>query len=60
MENIILFDDKSYKDLYPLTYTRPIAEIRVGILSIREKWELWFNNPASYLTSDHLTKKYPL
>ena len=60
MENIILFDDKSYKQLYPLTLTRPVCEIRIGILSIREKWELWFNNKASFLTSDYLQEKYPL
>ncbi|MEM7104187.1 MAG: GlmU family protein [Bacteroidota bacterium] len=60
MENIILFDDKSYKQLYPLTMTRPVCELRVGILRIREKWELWFNNKASHLTSDYLQRKFPL
>ncbi len=60
MENIILFDDNTYKQLYPLTLTRPICELRVGILRIREKWELWFNNKASFLTSDYLQEKYPL
>jgi len=58
MENLILFDDKSYKRLQPLTFTRPVGELRVGILRIREKWELWFNNPFSYLTTPHLSAKY--
>ncbi len=58
MENLILFDDKSYKRLQPLTFTRPVGEIRVGILTIREKWELWFNNSFSYLTTPHLSTKY--
>ena len=60
MENIILFDDTTYKQLYPLTLTRPVCELRVGILTIREKWELWFNNKASFLTADYLQEKYPL
>ncbi len=58
MENLILFDDKSYERLQPLTFTRPVGEIRVGILTIREKWELWFNNPFSYFTAPHLSRKY--
>ncbi len=60
MENIILFDDPSRKRLYPLTMTRPICELRVGILTIREKWELWFNNKVSHVTVPHLSEKYPL
>ena len=40
MENLILFDDKSLIDhLKPFTYTRPIGDLRVGMLTIREKWE---------------------
>ena len=58
MENLILFDDKTYQRLQPLTFTRPVGEIRVGILTIREKWELWFNNPVYYFTTPHLSKKY--
>lgn len=58
MENLILFDDKSYQRLQPLTFTRPVGEIRIGILTIREKWELWFKNPVSYLTTPHLSGKF--
>ncbi|MDQ3191403.1 MAG: GlmU family protein [Bacteroidota bacterium] len=60
--NIILFDDKSADDLLPFTYTRPVAEIRIGILTIREKWELLFNckNQTSTISRDYLKKKYPL
>ena len=36
---VVLFDDESWGTLRPLTFTRPIAELRVGILTIREKWE---------------------
>jgi len=60
MENIILFDDEKRKQLYPLTMTRPVCELRVGILTIREKWELWFNNKISHITVPQLQAKYPL
>ena len=40
--------------------TRPVCELRVGILTIREKWELWFNNKISHITVPQLQAKYPL
>jgi len=58
--NIILFDDEQRIHLLPLTYTRPAADIRIGILTIREKWEKYFNLSSSSLTEDYLHEKYPL
>lgn len=58
--NVILFDDHRWKDLLPLTFTRPVSEIRIGILTIKEKWEKHLNTSVSYLTQNYLTKKYPL
>ena len=37
--NIILFDGIYHKNLLPLTYTRPVSDLRIGILTIKEKWE---------------------
>ena len=60
-KNIILFDDDGWKDLLPLTYTRPISELRVGILTIREKWAKLLGGNTSYITNqDYLTSKYPI
>lgn len=56
--NYILFDDNSWENLLPLTFTRPVAEIRTGIFTIREKWERYLNIPCSYLTQDYLSEKY--
>jgi UDP-N-acetylglucosamine diphosphorylase/glucosamine-1-phosphate N-acetyltransferase len=56
---IILFDDDTRQNLLPLVHTRPIAEIRVGILKIREKWERLFKDDFSFLTEIYLQKKYP-
>ena len=57
--NYILFDDEAWNDLRPLTFTRPVAEIRVGILTIREKWEKYLNASFSFLTQEYLSVKYP-
>ena len=56
--NIIFFEDSFSKNLQPFTLTRPAAEIRVGILTIREKWEKLLNAKCSYLSADYLQKKY--
>lgn len=59
--NVILFDDAAIRaDLLPLTFTRPVADIRIGILTIREKWEHYLGVPTSTLTEQYLSKKYPL
>ncbi len=60
MLNLILFDDDNWQGLLPLTYTKPICELRVGILNIREKWEKYLGTKASFITQDFLAEKYPL
>lgn len=60
MANIILFDNETREDLLPLTYTRPVCELRIGILTIREKWERWMGEGVSYITQDYLAEKYPI
>lgn len=54
----ILFDYNREK-LKPLTFTRPVAELRIGILTIREKWERMLKMDASYYTEPYLSTKYP-
>jgi len=58
--NYILFDSFKRNKLLPFVYTRPVADIRVGILTIREKWEKFLGETTSTLTEDYLGKKYPL
>ncbi len=60
MENIILFDDDHWKSLLPLTFTKPIAELRVGILTIAEKWKHRLAGEVSYITQDYLADKFPI
>ncbi len=58
--NTILFDDERREHLLPLTYTRPVSMIRVGILTIKEKWDLALNTSCFHLTVDYLQKKFLL
>lgn len=57
--NYILFDDETRESLKPLTYIRPVCDIRVGILTIREKWEKYLGEKTSTITEDYLSVKYP-
>jgi UDP-N-acetylglucosamine diphosphorylase/glucosamine-1-phosphate N-acetyltransferase len=59
--NYILFDPaETWEDLLPLTWTRPISEIRIGILTIREKWEKHLGTTVSWLTRDFLRELFPV
>jgi UDP-N-acetylglucosamine diphosphorylase/glucosamine-1-phosphate N-acetyltransferase len=58
--NCILFDQLNREDLLPLTYTRPVSEIRIGILTITEKWNKYLNTECSFFTEEYLQEKYQL
>jgi UDP-N-acetylglucosamine diphosphorylase/glucosamine-1-phosphate N-acetyltransferase len=59
MDQVILFDDPTLRGaLLPFTFTRPVADIRVGILKIREKWEQNLNLAIGYSTQDYLKEKF--
>ena len=59
--NILFFDEPGLrKALLPLTFTRPAAELRIGIYTIREKWQQYFSNAHCYFqTEDYLQGKFP-
>jgi UDP-N-acetylglucosamine diphosphorylase/glucosamine-1-phosphate N-acetyltransferase len=56
---IILFDDTAHQTLLPLTYTRPVADLRIGIMTIAEKWAKYLNTSTSFFTLDYLRAKFP-
>ncbi len=58
--NYILFDGTVRAALLPFTYTRPVADIRIGILTIREKWEKYLGFTTTTLTEEYLSEKYPM
>jgi UDP-N-acetylglucosamine diphosphorylase/glucosamine-1-phosphate N-acetyltransferase len=60
MANFILFDDNTRISLRPLTFFRPVSAIRIGILTISEKWEKYLQQPVSFLTEMYLQEKFML
>ncbi|WP_440066914.1 GlmU family protein [Tenacibaculum discolor] len=58
--NYILFDGDVRTALLPFTYTRPVADIRIGILTIREKWEKYLGLTTTTVTEEYLEEKYPM
>ena len=58
--NYILFDSDVRNSPLPFTYTRPVAEIRIGILTIREKWEFFLGFTTTTITEEYLEAKYPM
>jgi UDP-N-acetylglucosamine diphosphorylase/glucosamine-1-phosphate N-acetyltransferase len=58
--NYILFDGPARNALLPFTFTRPVADILVGIMTIRQKWELYLGSTTTTLTEEYLSDKYPM
>jgi len=58
--NYILFDGEYRDNLLPLTYTKPVADLRIGILTIREKWEKHLGFTTTTITEDYLSAKFPM
>jgi UDP-N-acetylglucosamine diphosphorylase/glucosamine-1-phosphate N-acetyltransferase len=58
--NYILFDGTVRNALLPLTFTKPVADLRIGILTIREKWETYLGFTTTTLTEDYLEEKFPM
>ncbi|MFK7756938.1 MAG: GlmU family protein [Flavobacteriales bacterium] len=60
MKNLIFFDAEEHRTLLPLTYTKPVAELRVGVIKISEKWGKIFDLPYSFYTQPYLNELYPM
>lgn len=58
--NIVLFDDKEWGNLRPLTLNKPFAELRMGILTFKERWEKLMEGNYSYYTENYLSEKYEI
>jgi UDP-N-acetylglucosamine diphosphorylase/glucosamine-1-phosphate N-acetyltransferase len=56
--SITLFDDDGWEDLLPLTLSRSCADIRFGILTIKEKWETICNDKVYVQTKPYLQDIY--
>lgn len=58
--NIILYDTNVWEELLPITFTRPVSDVRIGILKISEKWQYYLKGNISFYTKSYLQEKYPL
>lgn len=58
--NYILFDDHLRSEFLPLSFTRPLSELRLGIMTLKEKWEYVLGQSCSYKTEAYLSSKYPM
>lgn len=54
MMQYVLFEDSSYHDLWPLTFTRPTADLRVGIDRLQDKWARALGATPGILAYDYL------
>lgn len=58
--NYILFDGPARNALLPFTFTRPVADILIGIMTIRQKWEMHLGSTTTTLTEEYLSDKFPM
>jgi UDP-N-acetylglucosamine diphosphorylase/glucosamine-1-phosphate N-acetyltransferase len=58
--NIIIFDDSARSRLLPFAYTRPVADIRCGIMTMRERWEYFTGATTATLTAAYLQDVFTL
>lgn len=60
MQNILFDDPNDWQNLLPLTFTRSISDIRIGITTVREKWQHYLGKSPGVFTTNYLQSKYPL
>ena len=61
MQLILTDNSKDWQNLLPLTFTKPISALRIGILTIAEKWQKHLQiqeNQIYYLTESYLQSKF--
>jgi UDP-N-acetylglucosamine diphosphorylase / glucose-1-phosphate thymidylyltransferase / UDP-N-acetylgalactosamine diphosphorylase / glucosamine-1-phosphate N-acetyltransferase / galactosamine-1-phosphate N-acetyltransferase len=55
---LVLFDTIERGYLYPFAEIRPVAELRIGMLTIKERWEYYLQQQAVILSDDYLSSKF--
>jgi UDP-N-acetylglucosamine diphosphorylase/glucosamine-1-phosphate N-acetyltransferase len=56
--SIVLFDPPGRESLFPLTQTRAVADLRMGMLTVKERWQLWSGEEVHVLTAGYLQPSY--
>lgn len=59
MMQLVFSDAQYWEDFLPLTFTRPVAAMRCGILTFAERWQkILENTEVSYFTEMYLQDKF--
>lgn len=58
-KQLVMFDDSYREALKPLSSTRPVCDLRIGILTIREKWERFLKSESTTSTVKYLETMFP-
>lgn len=56
--DVVLFDGSAHQSLWPISATKPVAKIRVGIFTIEEKWNYYLDTKTTVRTKDYLSSKF--
>lgn len=54
----IVLVDTNWKKFLPVSFTRPVSQLRCGILKINEKWEKQLGFDSVAMSEEYLNKKY--
>ncbi|MGB9754466.1 GlmU family protein [Roseiflexus castenholzii] len=57
-EMIVLFEDEGCRTFLPLTYTRPVCDLRCGIFTLRERVQALTGKPPAVICRPHLARAY--
>jgi len=58
--NIIIYDPATVRaNLLPVTYTRPVGAIRVGISTMAERWQAFIGGDYYWQTEEYLSELFP-
>lgn len=56
--DFVLFDGQHHQKLKPLTLTRPVSDLRVGLFKIHEKWSNFLGTQVGVRSKDYLADKF--
>lgn len=54
----IVLVDTNWKNFLPVSFTRPVSQLRCGILKVYEKWEKLLNANSVAVSEEYLNKKF--
>lgn len=59
MQIVLIDNEDNRRQLLPITYTRPAADICVGLYTLEERWKEYLPGDYSHMTAEYLRELYP-